>query len=93
MKHARRHLGHARLARNIHQLPVRLFEIALRLFDGRDVLGNAEGAPDFLSFLVDARGSFVGESAECPAIFADFFFRLADERLAGADDFLFIFKG
>ena len=89
MQHVGGDFRHAGQARGFDQALVRGFEFGLGLLERRDVLRNAESADD-LAVLV-APGHLGGDAPGDFAVGLRRAFDFADDRFAGADDFLFVF--
>ena len=88
VQHAGGDLGHAGLARRIHELLVHLGQFVFRVLDGGDVLGNPKGADDFAGIV--AKRHLAGQRPGQAAIRPRFLFDLADHGLARADDSLLV---
>lgn len=66
-------------------------ELTFGFFEVGDILGNAEGADDDAGVI--AERDFGGEHPFSAAVLEDFQFGLGEDRVAGADDVLFVIEG
>ena len=70
---------------------MQFFNFGFGLFESGNVLGNAESADDFTVVVI--KRHFAGQRPGDVSIRPRFLLALADHRLAGADDFLFVVEG
>ena len=85
------HLRHAGEARSVNKFFMQLFEADFGFLERGDVLGNAERADDFA--LAVAQRPLGTQSPQHRAVLHRLVLDLADDGLAGADDFLFVVVG